>query len=400
MDPYGLLDQTDEDGLHKARLLTVEEKPFKRVTKRLLATNSLLSLPDDAAAGPRPKKGKISYGHAREDVLLDFAAFDSSMARVHFVLASNERERDRYAAEKGKIVETARMVRHSTQQLQAQLLEAQHTLAVRKTWDALTEKITSNRMLRPREDQRVYLDRLNAEIAELEKESFEYKQTWAERREQFGRIVKEGVELRRLIRDETEEVERREGMQGPAATVDGEHDGRHDEEEGEEGEVEVEVEVDGDLSMAGRGSRVGATLDPVVEGTTTMTMTTTTVPGLEQSDDHPATSSSDRLTVPPARTPHSRSPSNERRHPSPLPSTDAMEDVEEGEDTTMVEQGEIADDEDEEMPDGVSRGPSRTSSEPMSASPGETPLPETDTLPDGEGRYSVVDMQEVGMDLL
>lgn len=44
-------------------------------------------------------------------------------------------------------------------------------------------------------------------------ESMEYAQTWGERREQFGRIVEEGMNLRRLIRDEKEEVERREGME-------------------------------------------------------------------------------------------------------------------------------------------------------------------------------------------
>ena len=94
-----------------------------------------------------------------------------------------------------------------------QLEEAQKTLALRKTYDELAEKITSNRLLRPREDQHANLDKLNAEIAELERESHEYTHTWAERRLQFGKIIEEGMQLRRLIRDEKEEVERREGME-------------------------------------------------------------------------------------------------------------------------------------------------------------------------------------------
>ena len=94
-----------------------------------------------------------------------------------------------------------------------QLEDAQSTLALRKEYDDLAEKITSNRLLRPREDQHANLAKLNAEIADLERESQEYAQTWSERRQQFGRIIEEGMQLRRLIRDEKEEVERREGME-------------------------------------------------------------------------------------------------------------------------------------------------------------------------------------------
>jgi hypothetical protein len=89
----------------------------------------------------------------------------------------------------------------------------------RKKFDELAEKITNNRLLRPREDQEVNLRKLEEECRELEKESEAYSETWKERREQFGRIVEEGMQLRRLIRDEKEEVERREGMDG------GEEDG-------------------------------------------------------------------------------------------------------------------------------------------------------------------------------
>lgn len=104
-----------------------------------------------------------------------------------------------------------------------QLEDAQRTLALRKEYDDLAEKITSNRLLRPREDQHANLAKLNAEIADLERESQDYAQTWSERRQQFGRIIEEGMQLRRLIRDEKEEVERREGME---EREDGEDDQR------------------------------------------------------------------------------------------------------------------------------------------------------------------------------
>lgn len=163
----------------------------------------------------------------REDALLDFAAFESSIVRIQLLLTSNTEERKRYAAEKLKIQVTAQAVRDNTNELRVQLEEAQKTLALRKEFDELAEKITSNRMLRPREDQHANLDKLNAEIAGLEREGQEYAQTWAERRQQFGRIIEEGMQLRRLIRDEKEEVERREGME----------DSGDDGEDGEAGSV-------------------------------------------------------------------------------------------------------------------------------------------------------------------
>ena len=104
-------------------------------------------------------------------------------------------------------------MRENTSDLRVQLQEAQATLALRKEYDETAEKITNNRSLRPREDQHINLAKLKAEIADLEKESQEYAHTWAERRQQFGKIIEEGMQLRRLIRDEKEEVERREGMQ-------------------------------------------------------------------------------------------------------------------------------------------------------------------------------------------
>ncbi|KAJ5151073.1 uncharacterized protein N7482_010325 [Penicillium canariense] len=231
MASYGLLGQPEEavtDALHKSRLLNVEEKPFKRISKRLLNPDSLIisnvSLPltpppdesdPDAAVAPEAKRQKRleEWRTFREDVALDFAAFEGSIARVQFLLNSNEEERRRYATEKLAILDTMHSVRENTTELRTQLEDAQRLLALRKSYDDLADKITSNRLLKPREDQQANLQKLQVEITELEKESKDYATTWAERREQFGRIVEEGMQLRRLIRDEKEEVERREGMQ-------------------------------------------------------------------------------------------------------------------------------------------------------------------------------------------
>lgn len=229
---FQLLDPREEDELHKSRLLNVEEKPFKRITKRLLTPGSLLVTPSalltpppdttssEAAASDALRQKQLAERRQfREDVLFDFEAFDSSIKRIQFLRNSNERERERYAADKERILETAQAVRDNTVLLRTQLEESKKTLEQRKKFDVLAEKITNSRLLRPREEQEINLQKLEEECRELERESTAYGETWKERREQFGRIVEEGMQLRRLIRDEKEEVERREGMDG------GEEDG-------------------------------------------------------------------------------------------------------------------------------------------------------------------------------
>lgn len=227
-----------EDALHKSRLLAIEEKPFKRITKRLLSPESLILSPPTALPTPPPDASSVDEAAAsqetlrqkqaeerrlwREEMMLDFAAMEGSMVRIQLLQNSNAKERERYAAEKTKILETAQAIRDNTADLRVQLEEAQKMLALRKTYDELAEKITSNRMLRPREDQHAQLEKLSAEIEELEQESSDYARTWAERREQFGRIVEEGRQMLRLIRDEKEEAERKEGMEGGEAADDAE----------------------------------------------------------------------------------------------------------------------------------------------------------------------------------
>ena len=114
-------------------------------------------------------------------------------------------------------------MRDNTADLRVQLEEAQRTLALRKEYDDLAEKIYSKPVLQSREDQHANLAKLNAEIADLQRESEEYAETWSQRRHQFARMVEEGMRLRRMIRDEKDEVE-----QGERTEIgeDAEDDGR------------------------------------------------------------------------------------------------------------------------------------------------------------------------------
>jgi hypothetical protein len=220
------------DALHTARLLNVEERPFARVSKRLLGKDSLLRTtaqlptppPDESEAEQEQERQKKEQERRqwREDVMLDFALLESTFIRIQFLKNSNEKERQRYADEKTKILETAQAVRDNTAELRVQLEESQKTLTLRKEYDVLAEKITNNRMLKPREEQHANLEKLNAEIADLEHEGDEYEQTWVERREQFDNIVAAGKQMLRVIRGEKDEPEKDENMEDGEDREDGE----------------------------------------------------------------------------------------------------------------------------------------------------------------------------------
>jgi len=140
-------------------------------------------------------------------MLLEFAILESTIVRIQMLRRSNAMERERYAQSKVKILETAQDMRENIVELKVQLQEAQKTRDLRKEYDALTEKIYSNRMLRSRDDQRVQLDKLTSEIEDLKEEAEEHKRTWTERKEHFVRIVEEGkrmVELIKGVKDEPE----------------------------------------------------------------------------------------------------------------------------------------------------------------------------------------------------
>ncbi|PHH59017.1 hypothetical protein CDD81_3943 [Ophiocordyceps australis] len=205
---WDLLDERSENELHKSRLLNVEEKPFKRITKRLgFITKAVAAVADVPPDEPRPGSELL-----QEELTLDFAAFDSNVARFQFLHDANQRERERYQVSQQRILAECNAVRQNNNQLREQLEEARQRLAKRKKFDELADKITSNRLLRPRQDQVINLAKLEDECRELERESETYSATWKERRAQFNRIMEEGMLLRRQIRDEKEEVDRREGM--------------------------------------------------------------------------------------------------------------------------------------------------------------------------------------------
>ncbi|KAK5624738.1 hypothetical protein RRF57_000454 [Xylaria bambusicola] len=230
MSHFGLLDEREETELHKTRLLAVEERPFKRLTKRLVAPGTFTN-PSKLLPSPPPESNHGDAVEAissttspstadiatlKEEITLDFAAFDSSIARLQFLATANAAEREHYASARLRILNTMESVREGNGQLRVRLDEARATLTQRRKFDELADKITSNRMLRTRAEQQINLAKLAEECEELRRESEAYGDTWRERRAQFERLVDEGRRLRALIRDEKEEVERREGMDSDA----------------------------------------------------------------------------------------------------------------------------------------------------------------------------------------
>ncbi|WPH04879.1 Hypothetical protein R9X50_00777600 [Acrodontium crateriforme] len=211
---YGFLpEQSQEDALHASRLLQVEERPFARVTKALLGKESLLRQSPKQLPSPPPEgeesesKGNASHEDGafirqkfREDILLDFAALESSILRIQLIQQSNERERERYAAEKAKILETSQAVRDNTVELHAHLAEAARVRELRKGYDELASKILNDRNLKSRDDSLAEIEKLEKEIEDLQQESGEFEGTWINRREQFDRVVEEGRLMMNLIK--------------------------------------------------------------------------------------------------------------------------------------------------------------------------------------------------------
>lgn len=215
MADWDLLDEKSEQELHKNRLLFVEYRPFRRIVDRLATISSVVSstIPLNSSDTPQPgAAANVDFERLREDVTVDFALFDNTILRLQYLHDANKRERERYKADQERILKECESAVETNTKLREQLEEARATLAQRKKFDEMAEKITSNRLLRPREDQLVALAKLEEECRELERESETYSAVWKERRDQFNRIMEEGMLLRRQIRDEKEEVDRREGM--------------------------------------------------------------------------------------------------------------------------------------------------------------------------------------------
>ncbi|KAH7119087.1 Tho complex subunit 7-domain-containing protein [Dendryphion nanum] len=324
MAPSGfeLLSQGEEDALHNiARLLTIESRPYQRISTRLLKPEALdkrphqlPSPPPDASAADEEAAARAAKQEKeiqdirtwQNDINNEIALLDHAILRMEHTTNSNHDERERYAVEKNAITSKQQTVRDHIEELRAQLVDAKETLAVRKTYDELTEKITNSKMLKPRDEQSAAHAKLDEEIAELQQEVEISKNTWAERRTQFGRIEDEAKEMLRMIKDEKEEAERKEGMM-------------KDGDDNDDGEGSI---------MRGVASQVG-TPRPDAGGATPL--------HIGQADDNSST-----LRVPHDRlAPLSRGTS---AAPSPAPDTEMAESGAQDDDSSGIEEGEEEDD--------------------------------------------------------
>jgi hypothetical protein len=211
-----------------ARLLTVEARAFIRVSGRVgkqdtytnLRPTHLPSPPPDATAADEAAAAQAAereqQAHKieewRKEIMNDLDLLNYTTLRFELISESNNTERARYAKEKVAITAKQEHVREEIERLRVDLENAKETLTVRKTYDELTEKITNSKMLKPRDEQAIAHAKLDEEIAELEHEVQTAKDTWNERRVQFLRIEEEAREMLRMVKDEKEEAERKEGM--------------------------------------------------------------------------------------------------------------------------------------------------------------------------------------------
>jgi hypothetical protein len=206
--------------LHTSRLLPIEERPVKRLISKIVGHQTPhqkflthISTPTNGDDGTDSNGDSGDFDSAaflksvemfRDTVNYEFDLFESNLARIQLLRTANDLERSRYAAEKLDIEGKADDVRENISSLRTQLEQAQQTLAVRKNYDVLADKITKNPNLKPRDEQHVNIEKLKSEIEELQRESQELSQTWIDRRQQFTKVLDEGHRLRRQIRNEKE----------------------------------------------------------------------------------------------------------------------------------------------------------------------------------------------------
>ena len=90
--------------------------------------------------------------------------------------------------------------------LREHLVSAQQEKANRLEYDAIANDILSTKVMRlGREEQKVNMQRLEAEIVELEEERRQYGEVWQARREQFGEIVGRLEKMQEQIQEDKEE---------------------------------------------------------------------------------------------------------------------------------------------------------------------------------------------------
>ncbi|KAF2115405.1 Tho complex subunit 7-domain-containing protein [Lophiotrema nucula] len=221
---------TLSDSLHNvSRMLNVEYRPYRNIAKRLteppdvLRAHRPLQLPspppdasaaDEEAAARQVKQESLSEATQawQHDIMNEVSLLDYAILRMEMTIQSNQAERDHYAKRKGEIYRDQEKVRANIVEKQAELDEVKKNLEIQKGYDEQTEKITNSKMLKPRAEQAIAHAKLDEEIADLQQEVQSSKDTWAERRTQFGRIEEEAKEILRMIKDEKEEAERKEGM--------------------------------------------------------------------------------------------------------------------------------------------------------------------------------------------
>lgn len=230
---WPLLELADEEALHLERLLSVDERVFHRITKRLLAADAVINrLPPQLPTPPPEITGestsaelpgsdpnKAARAHFRDDTFFDFAQFEAFLIRIQNLKNANERERVRYASERDKILATAEAVRANTAELRVQLAEAQEMLALKKQYDGLAEAITKDKALKARDVLKADNEKLEADVEELRQEILDSRAQWRDRKQRFNAVVNEGKALVGYLKGE--DGEQGSSMEGEDDSGDG-----------------------------------------------------------------------------------------------------------------------------------------------------------------------------------
>lgn len=309
MSHFQPLPPDDEDALHTARLLNVEERHYKRVLKTLVSKSNPINeylnrkpttLPpsqhnqefttadeDEVASSPIADEPATTAAHPsnspvsadeyiktlktfHHSVQHDYTSFLSSLARTQFLLRQNATEVERYRTQSTSITAQCSEVKSETTQLRSRLRQAQQTMDLRRKWDTQAQDVLfvkgdeKNGRRKTRAELTAEMDKLRNEIDELQREGEELNHAWLTRREVFADVVSQGRKMRRVVRGEPE-TEGDEDADGDARSEGGSNaDGEHD-QAGRREEEQQAQHLDVDI-LEGQGDSHAGTPRPTADG--------------------------------------------------------------------------------------------------------------------------------------
>lgn len=183
-----------QDAIIKRRL-EVDERPLKRLSKRLLI------LGRDSQA--------VENGSELATLEADFATYNQTLRRLQLLLRANAKEVELYAEQRRSTEELYKAAQADIETLRNDLAEARIAREDRAFFDSIAVEIERN-VPKTRRQLNQAIHNLEEEVVELENERKNYNAVWQTRKSGFDDIMSKLSELQKAISGEKADAELRD----------------------------------------------------------------------------------------------------------------------------------------------------------------------------------------------